>query len=373
MDPTQAAQGAPGAAPQQAELPFLLGSGHGEGTAFETYSVQLDADSHEVEANITPGGFLRGVLLIVSSANGVIGTGNLLADAPYSVISSLTVEDISGEGVLKPMSAYAHMVKSKWFEPWNGDPALRAGYSNSINPAFRLRAMVEVRDTLGVLANTDARAQYRVKFTVAPLASLVDVPANVTTAPTVTVKVVPLRWFQPDAVDLLGNPINPVPDGLAASRFFQHQLYNEFGAGDNTPRLELVGQEIRALGLIVRDSTGARVDLTDAGAGTIIFSLDDRTFWKRSATQLVEEMCSFYEALGNGTWTREAGVYIIPRFRKPGELLGEYWLQTVEQNDLRLELSGGDLGANVPGSIEILYDNLAVEAGTQLPPELEGI
>lgn len=356
---------------QVAELPFLLGSGHGEGTPFTVETLQLDANSHEFEANITPGGFLRGVVVQVTSASGVLGAGVLAQDAPWSVISSLTLEDISGESVLKPMSAFSHMIKQKWFSPWDGDPAKRPGFSNSVNPAFTLRCMVEVRDTLAVLANTDARAQYRVKFTVAPSTAVFSTAP--TTTPTVTVKIYPLRWFQPDAVDLLGNPINPVPDGLSASRFFQHQLYSAFAAGDNTPRLELVGQEIRALGLIIRNSLGARVDLTDANAGTITFTMDDRTFWKRTASQWVEEMCSFYEDLRSGVWTRDTGVYIIPRFRMPGDLTGEYWLQTVEQNDLRIELNGADLGANAPGSIEFLYDNLAVEAGISLPPELEGI
>lgn len=355
------------------EIPFLMGSGHGEGTPFATVSaLQLDANSHEYEFNVTPGGFLRGIRLQVSSdGSGNIGTGALAADAPWSLISSFTLEDISGEGVLKPMSLYSHMIKAKWFEPWNGDPAKRAGYSASINPAFTLDLMAEVRDTLAVLANGDARAQYRVKFTVAPDTALAS--GSVTTYPKVTIKLSALKWWNPDAVDLLGNPISPVPDGLPATRIFQHQMYDSFGSTDNTPRLELTGNEIRALGFIVRNSLGARVDLSDSGAGTIIFSMDDRTFWKRNASQWVEEMCQFYEMLGNGIWTRETGVYVIPRFRKPGELLGEYWLQTVEQNNLGLELQGGDLGANAPGTIEFLYDNLAVEAGQQLAPELEGI
>ncbi len=359
---------------QVAELPFLFGSGHGETTPFATVQQLIDTEAHEYEFNITPGGFLRGVLIqVTNDSSGDIGTANLAPDAPYAVISSLTLEDISGEGVLKPMSCFAHAMKQKWFSPWDGDPAKRADFSASINPAFTLRAMNEVRDTLAVLPNTDARAQYRIKLTIAPLAALVDTPANVTTPPTVTIKIAPLKWYQPDAVDLLGTLINPEPDGVSASRFFQHQLYNEFSAADNTPRLELVGQEIRALGFIIRDSTGARIDLTDTGAGSIIFTMDDRTFWKRLASQWVEEMNSFYDKLADGTWTRETGVYIIPKFRKPGDLVGEFWLQTIEQNDLRLEIQGGDLGNNTPGSIEVLYDNLAVEAGNVLPPELEGI
>lgn len=363
----------PATGQQAPMIPFLMGSNQSESTPFATIGpLQLDANSHEYELDVTPGGFLRGVVVqVTSDGSGNIGTGALAQDSPFSVISSITLEDISGEGVLKPMSAFAYMVKQKWFEPWNGDPAKRPGYSNSINPAFTLRMMCEVRDTLAVLANTDARAQYRVKLTVAPDTALAT--GAVTTYPKVTIKVYPLKWAQPDAVDLNDVGIEPTPLGMNASRFYQHQMYTAFGAADNTPRLELVGNETRCLGLIVRNSLGARVDLTDAGAGTIRFSMDDRNYWKRTASQWVEAMADFYDDFGNGTWTRETGVYIIPRFRKPGDLEGEYWLQTVEQNDLRLEIEGGDLGANAPGSIEFLYDNLAVDAGVALDPTLEGI
>lgn len=354
-----------------AVLPFLFGSNMYEETPFHEETITLDASSHEIVENITPGGFLRGVLVQVSSASGAIGTANLADDAPWSLISSLSIDDISGGPILNPMSGFAHLVKQKYFSPWDGDPATRAGYSNSINPAFTLRAMVEVRDTLAVLANTDARAQYRVRLTVAPLGSLVDVAANVGTAPDVTIKLSYLTWAQPDAVDLLGNSIDPIPPGLIASRFFQHEVPN-LNAGDTPVRCTLVGNEIRGLAFIVRDgdATETRTDLTDSGCGPIRFTLDSRSFWKVNPSQLVERMAAFYGLLGAGTWTRETGVYVIPRFRLPGELLGEHWLQTVEQNNMRIELTGGDL-ASAPGTIELLYDQLAIE-GT-LPPELEGI
>lgn len=360
-----------GDAAQAQTIPYLMGANKSEGTAFSTITQTLDGNSHEYEMDVTPGGFLRGVEIAVTSTGGVIGSGVLAADAPWSLISSVTLEDISGEGILKPMGGFAYYLKQKWFEPWRGDPSKRVTYAKAVNPSFTLRLMAEVRDTLCVLANTDARAQYRVKLTIAPSTSVFSTAP--TTLPTVTVKVSPLRWAQTDAVDLMGNAIDPTPLGLAASRFFQHQMYTALTSGDNTPRLELVGNEIRCLGLVFRDSTGARIDLTDANAGTITFSMDDRVFWKRLPSQLVEEMSDFYEKLGNGVWTRDTGVYIIPRFRLPGSLVGEYWLQTVEQNDLRLELNGADIGANSPGSIEILYDNIAVDAGVVLAPELEGI
>lgn len=358
-----------GVAPAQGgSVPFIVGSNLYRESPFVTVVQLLDANGHETVANITPGGFLRGIVLQVTSAGGVLGAGALAADAPWSVFSSLTVEDISGGAVLYPMSGFAAFIKQKYLHPWEGDPSKRSDFSNTVNPSFTLRLSIELRDTLCVLANTDARAQYRVRFTIAPSTQVYSTAP--TTPATVTVKAYFSAWAQPDAHDLLNNPIEQLPPGLAASRFVMHEI-PQLNAGANVIRHTLMGNEVRGIVWIVRNSLGARINLTDANTGPIDFRLDNRRLWKMTPSQIVEEMQVFYEQLANATQTRETGVYVIPRFRDPGRLLGEYWLQTVEQSLLQCELNGTDLGANVPGSVEIIYDELAV-AGA-LPPSLEGI
>jgi hypothetical protein len=363
------APAAGGAAPASGgSVPFVVGSNLYREAPFVTVVQALDANAHETVANITPGGFLRGVILQVTSAGGVLGAGVLAADAPFSVFSSISIEDISGGPILYPMTGFAAMVKQKYLQPWEGDPAKRSDFSNTVNPAFTLRLSVELRDTLCVLANTDARAQYRVRFTIAPSTQVYSTAP--TTPATVTVKAYFSAWAQPDAHDLLNNPIQAVPDGLAASRFVMHEL-PQLNAGANVIRHTLMGNEIRGIAWIVRNSLGARVNLTDANAGPLDFRLDNRRLWKMNPSQVVEEMQWFFEQIANGTQARDTGVYVIPRFRDIGNLKGEYWLQTVEQSLLQVELNGTDLGANVPGSLEIIYDELAV-AGA-LPAQLEGV
>lgn len=363
--PVQQGEAAGGGQPT---VPFIVGSNLYAEAPFFTETQALDATSHEYVENITPGNFLRGVVLKVSSAGGVIGTGVLAADAPWSVLGSISLEDISGGSILYPMTGFAAYTKQKWFQPWSGDPAKRPDYSKTVNPAFTLRVMVELRDTLAILSNTDARAQYRLRFTVAPSTAVFSTAP--TTLPTLTIEGWVEEQSQPDAQDLLGNPIAALPLGLSTSRFVMHEVPS-LNAGANVIRHMLMGNEIRAVAWIVRNSAGARIDLTDASAGPLDLRLDNRRLFKRNPSAIVEQMCEFYEELANGTWTRDTGVYVYPRFRDPGRLLGDYWLQTVEQTLLQLEFTGGDLGANAPGSLEIVYDELAV-AG-QLPGELEGI
>jgi hypothetical protein len=356
------------------QLPFEYGSNQYREAPFVTNAQLLDGNPHDIVANITPGGFLRGVTVQVTSAGGVLGTtAALVADSPYSIFSSITLEDISGGPILYPMQGYAYALVQKYARPWSGDPAKRSDFSNTINPAFTLRLFAEVKDTLGVLANTDARAQYRLRITIAPLVQtgsngLVTVGTGVT-GPTVTTNIYLETWAQPDLQDLLQNPIQQIPDGLVASRFNMHEI-PALTSGANVIRETLTGNEIRALIFVVRNggATNPRVNLTDANTGAIDFRLDNRRLWKMKPSQLVEEMQDFYDFLAAGVWAREAGVYVVPRFRLGQE--GDYWLQTVEQTLLQLEFNGADITVS-PGTLEIIYDVLAI-AGN-VPDRMEGV
>jgi hypothetical protein len=368
-----------GASGGAAAIPFPVGSNLYREAPFSTTVQALDANSHETVVNITPGGFLRGVTMQVTSTGGVLGAGVLAADSPYSILSSVSLEDISGGPILYPMSGYTHALCQKYQRPWTGDPAKHPTFSNTINPTFTLQFFTEVKDTLGVLANTDARAQYRFRFTLAPGTSAGPFglcTTAPTTLPTVTVKLYIETWAQPDLQDLLGNPVAQIPDGITCSRFLMHEQ-PAITSANNVTRQTLTGNELRGLGLVVRngDANKSRIDLTDANAGAIDFRLDSRRLWKMTPSQLIEEMVSFYPFMANGVWVRETGVFWIPRFAGAASAesqaagQGEYWLQTVEQTLLQLEYGGSDVTSS-PGTLEIIYDALAI-AG-EVAPELEG-
>lgn len=361
------------------DIPFLVGSNCYREAPFVTQQFALGASSQEFVNNVTPGGFLRGITMQVTSTGGVIGAGVLANDTPYSILQSCSLEDISGGPILYPMGGYQYALMQKYLRPWDGDPSKRPTFSNTINPAFTIRFFAEVKDTLGVLANTDARAQYRFRFTLA--AANQAGPNGLTTTaattnPTVTVKLYIESWAQPDLQDLLGNSIQQVPDGLACSRFLMHEQPAITGA-NNVVRETLTGNEIRGFIFVVRngDANHTRVDLTDPNTSAIDFRLDSRRLWKMTPSQLIEEMNAFYTSLQGGTSVRETGVFVVPRFAgaptsgDEGAGQGEYWLQTIEQTLLQLEFGGADITTS-PGTMEIIYDALAI-AGT-LAPELEG-
>src|SRR2546427_10024594 len=89
---------APGAASSAGVVPFIVGS-NPYGQQFFSETLTLDTNSHEYAINITPGGFLRGVKLIVRSRNGELGTGSLSADAPWNIFDSISLENIDGSPI----------------------------------------------------------------------------------------------------------------------------------------------------------------------------------------------------------------------------------------------------------------------------------
>jgi hypothetical protein len=350
-----------------ADIPFELGSNfYSEKIFTDTFAITAAAGNENVH-NITPGGFLRGVRLIFSSAGGVLGAGVVAADSPWSLFSSISLENIDGSPIDYPMNGYAYYTQNYFGQMWKGDPAKRASYSATVNPGGELFIPAEIRDTVGVLANTDARALYRIRYT--PAASSALFSTAPTTLPTVTVLGYLETWSQPDLTDLHGRSIQQTPDGLSVAHILRHQVATLNAAGaDNIIQLTNMGNEIRNITAIIRDSNNARQDyFTDP----IRWRLDQRSLHVRAPQEQVETMSDFYDGLGNGTTARPTGVYVWPRYRRPGDMFGEFWLPTANATYLMLETSTLGTGVNLPGTVEIITDEV-IPVGA-MPAVYEGI
>jgi hypothetical protein len=344
-------------------IPFMLGT-HEYAEKMATDSWLLQASTNEIVHNITPGGFLRGIRILLSSTGGVAGT--LTADAPFIMLQSVSIENIDGSPILYPMNGYAYMLAVKYFMPWLGDPAKNYFYKTAIaTPGFALPLRNEIRNTAGVLANTDARAQYRVRYT---LNTVTSVGTGYSTAPTVTGIEFMETYTQTDPTDLNGNSVQPLPDGLNIARVIRHQFVTLNAAGaNNTIQLTNTGNELRGIIILTRDGSNVR---QDALSDPIRIRLDDRSLGVFSPDELWQRMYDFYDLLKNGTSTRETGCYVIPRFRNQGDAYGSYWLQTSNATYLMIE-STTAAGITGSGSIEIITDEV-IPVGP-IPAELEGV
>jgi hypothetical protein len=331
---------------------------------FFTQTTTLGAAQVDAQANINPGGFLRGVRVLIRSTGGALGGGALSADAPWSAIASASLENIDGSPIIYPAAAFTHAMKQKYGRPWHGDPARRFDYSATVNPGGSLFLQPEIRQTAGVLANTDARAQYRVKVTFATLAQYVT--GGAPTGPDVTVTFFMEAWAQPDAFDLRGNPIEELPPGLALATISRRQILNLSAAGaDNTFQVANMGNEVRLFVLITRAETGVRADLL---SDPVRWRLDNRSLGVFSPDEIFSRMSDFYDFLCDGG-VREAGVYVFPRFYQPGKMVGESWLSTTNATYTIFESTTAAGGSG--GTIEIMSDEV-VPTG-MVPFELESI
>jgi hypothetical protein len=344
-------------------VPFFYGTNQ-YAEKFNTTTTTLTTTAVEVPNNVKPGGFLRGVRANWTAASGVLGGATLSGDAPASVFASATLENIDGAPIIYPKGGYAHMINQWFSRPWNGDPQRRASWSASINPSGSLFFQPEIRHTAGVLANTDARAQYSFRYTLTTLANYAS--GGAPTAPAVTVNLFTETWAQPDDKDLRGNSIDAIPPGLNLATVQRRQILSLNAAGaDNTIQLNNMGNELRCITLITRNSSNVRADLL---SDPIRWRIDNRSLGVFSPTEVFERMHDEYESLQTGS-TRPAGVYVFNRHFDPGRMVGQAWLGTTNATYMIFESATATGGTN--GTVEILTDEV-VPVGP-VPLEFESI
>ncbi len=344
-------------------VPFWFGS-NVYAKKFDTTSALLGATTTPVQRNIPPNGYMSAVRLEVRSTGGSGGT--MTGDAPYDVFQSLELDDVDGANILYPMGGYQYKTANQYSRPWNGDPSRRYDFANSANPSFSLQLQPEVRHTAAVLANTDARSQFSLNYTINTLTNVITSSAS---APTVTVTSYLEVWAQPDAQDLAKNGISETPPGLALQSKRRHQTGTLNGAGaNNTMQLSLTGNEIRWLGLYIRDSNNARQDyLSDP----INWMLDNKNLGVFSPNENFNLSADFYEMLQDGTSVRETGLYMFPRFYHPGRMVGQAWLGTTNATFLIIESTTSAAAVNVPGTWEMIVDEVIPLQGLDM--QLESI
>ena len=344
---------------------------------------------------INAGQYLRGVRLIIrAQASASVTTQNVATnDWPWNVLTQIDMVNVDGSEILYVMGGYAHYLAQKYGRPWLGDPQQ---YSDAVAattavPQGTLFLQPEIRWTAGVLANTDTRSQYRFDYTVDTIANITSVNGSsyntASQAPIISVTPYMDAWAQPDAEDLQGTPNQPVPPGLNLQYKRRHQIFTmNANASDNIFQSALTGNALRNQILVTRNGGSARAEgLTDP----ILWQLDNRSLGKISVNagagigtsstsgqtggDMVQNwMSEFYgeyftsiatAIVGAGapsvtvtTARREAGVYVFPRFLKPGTLYGQGWLYSANSTKEIFESSSVAGYAN--GTMELISDEV---------------
>jgi hypothetical protein len=278
-------------------------------------------------------GYLADIVVSITVTGTTGATYN--ADAPWNVFEQITLADVNGTPIVQLTGYDLFLANMFGGYAQNGDPANYPGYTRTATGfTFQLRIPVQIvqRNALGALANMNAAMTYKIKATLAPIAS---VYATNGTGASATVKFTLEAWANPLAADLNGTPNTMTPPSLGTTQNWSEYVIPT-SVGFNTLRFTRVGNVIRNIVFVNRDASGVRTD-TGLPADLAIFL--DGNQWKRNT--LNYELQRIYELYGYNT-ERPAGVWVLCLTDDfdgtPGEEIGDYWLQTTGAT--RLELQG---------------------------------
>lgn len=379
------------------------GGGGGGGNAFQL-STNLYCEKNQVGnltattvttsqtvggGQINAGQYLRGVRLVIrAQASASVTTQNAATnDWPWNILTQVDMVNVDGSEILYVMGGYAHYLAQKYGRPWLGDPL---EYSDAVAattaiPQGTLFLQPEIRWTAGVLANTDTRSQYRFDYTIDTVANITAANGSsyntASQAPVVSITPYMDAWAQPDAEDLQGTPNQPVPPGLNLQFKRRHQIFTMNPNGsDNIFQSALTGNALRNQIIVTRNGGSVR---SEGLSDPILWQLDNRSLGKISTNTgsgagtastsgqsggdmvqiwMAEQYAEYFNALVTGSTTntfvaarREAGVYVFPRFIKPGSLFGQGWLYTANSTK---EIFESTTAAATTGTAELISDEV---------------
>ncbi len=359
----------PGAAQQTTVRPnrFVNASAEHVEQWDDSGSLALGAawNNREVPAN----GYLSGILLDVTiTGDNPATAANVAAaaDAPWSVIESISLTDINGGNIVGPISGYDLYLINKYggyaaYDEPTANPnfaAIEPGTGATAGSArFLLRVPVQInpRDAYGALPNMNAASTFKLNVQLAASGDVYSTaPSN---GATVNIRTSIETWLVPAAVDMSNVPNMTTPPGLGT---FQRWVKNTFtigASGAQTLRMPNVSNMIRNLIFVYRDSTPARD--SDDFPSSIELRIDG---YARDQIRRVEQEMRMWEHFGYTGADVDDGVLVWDFTHeldgKAGFETRELWLPT--NSATRLELVGnfGD-----SGQLTVLTNDVIVAGG----------
>lgn len=309
-------------------------------------------------------GYLRSIVLLVTASGGA-GTAAFAADGPWSVLKNIVLSEPNGATIAQFNSGYDLYLASKYggYRAWN-DPAQDPDYATATaggNFTFMVRIPLELRgrDALGALPNQNAAAAFQLRMTIAANTTVYStVPP--TTQPNIRVRAYSEEWDQP-SISTDGSANMTTPPAMNTTQFHTKQIYPVV-AGQNTIRLTRVGNYIRNLMFIYRDTTNARVlNTTNNWAAPATLYYDTRpidyiqdVIWRKT----MKERYGYYNAVETAGGLNN-GVYVYDFAHEfdggVGYELNDLWLPTLSSTRLEIQGSFG-----VAGTLEVITNDVAV-------------
>lgn len=379
---------APKPAPKANPIPFRRASRKKSQLGFQLAPVALTAAAQPLTpVEIPPAGFLRFIDLIVTSvaagnaANVAFNSGGAAntTDAPFNVISQISVTTAAGDPIIIPVTGYQLYLMNKYASGSRlgryADTKLSRSFSTTLGTgatagsfSFTLRIPFEIDPATGFCSvpNLAANRSYQLNITLAPSTTVFATAP--TALPTINISGIMWFWSQPYANNPAGVPQTQSPLGDGSVSAWRYDTPNISGGGDKLVKMNNVGNVIRALIFILRDANGFR-DVADWPAITTILLNNDVLFYLPT-TEWQDQMVESFGLEGATMDTAGAldtGVFVLPWFNtlsdgiwKPSGPKDQY-LVTLDAT--LLQIRGTSFGASAQ-TLQVLTNEIKpVNAG----------
>jgi hypothetical protein len=328
-------------------------------------AAQFGAGNRTLSFDVPAYGFARWLTLYVQATLGedLLNPAVALADAPWSVISSITFKDVNGGHIYGPVSGFDLFLTNKYGGYGFDDNPVRWPSYSAIdtdgNFAFSLNLNLEAiaRDALGALPNRNSASTYRVEIVTADDSAVYSTPPD--TLPGLRIRGELNAWSKPSSSDPMGNPQRVNPPFDRTTQFWTKAQFAIAGSGSVTHKLPKVGNFIRNLIFVFRDSAGLREGATYSES--VQMQLDGQSLFSELTALRRDKMARTfgYELAPIATADFDEGVLVYTFNHdfdgKPGGELRDLWLPTTQASRLEFIHTAGEAG-----TMEVLTNDIAV-------------
>jgi hypothetical protein len=238
-------------------VPFVRASAeHTEPVGYDVSTVMSTSVQTLPDIQIPAYGFLRSVLIVVTSTAGTGATAaTMLEDSPFAALQNIVLQEPNGAQICNFPSGYDLYLANKfggyrYSNDNRNSPNFLTNVGTTAGFNFVLRVPVEVnnRDALGSLPNQNSGALFRIKLNLNSIANVFG--GTVPNGPTVRIRAYAEEWDQPeDSTDGVAN--QTVPPAVNTTQYWSRQDF-PVNAGQANIRLTRMGNYIRNLIFVFR-------------------------------------------------------------------------------------------------------------------------
>lgn len=358
-------------------VPFIRASAkHREPTGNDVSRVLTTSDQDLGVMDIPAYGYVRYITILVTASGGTGGSpaATLTEDGIFAALKNIYLTEPNGAVIAQFDSAEDIRLANKWGgynHVVGADPKSSPVYANATSSfagfSYLLRIPVELngRDGLGSLPNQNAAATFKLRMTLAKVADIATGTLP-TTLPTVRVRVGLEAWDQPE-ISSQGQTNQITPPAMNTTQFWSSQSYT-VNSGNNTIRLTRVGNYIRNLVFVMKNSTRAAGETIWNNADPVYLYLDTRPLdiiepnnWKET----MFNRSGYGGSLGSTTPAADTaagldnGVRVYDFMHEFDGTYGhenrDLWLPTLGSTRLELQFQ-----ASAAGTLKVLTNDVAI-------------